>query len=169
MLLLESEFGELAAVEWNILILIYGMLALGVTMESTGVSSIIASLVGRLGMEWVDPAWHAVAVLIVLYLITAFLTEILSNNATIVIMAPIALELASQLNMDLYHARAYVFTACIAASASFVTPIGYQTNTFVYTVGGYRFRDFMKIGIFFNLIYFVGTILLVSWFWKLVP
>jgi len=84
-------------------------------------------------------------------------------------MAPIALELANQLNMDLENARAYVLTACIAASASFVTPIGYQTNTFVYTVGGYRFRDFMKIGIFFNLIYFVGTILLVSWIWDLAP
>ena len=157
------------AVEWNILILIYGMLALGVTMESTGVSGMIATLVGKLGMEFIQPAWHAIAVLIVLYLITSFLTEVLSNNATIVIMAPIALELASQLNMDLEHARAYVLTACIAASASFVTPIGYQTNTFVYTVGGYRFRDFMKIGIFFNLIYFVGTILMVSWIWDLAP
>ena len=157
------------SVEWNILILIYGMLALGVTMESTGVSGMIATLVGQLGMEFIQPAWHAIAVLIVLYLITSFLTEVLSNNATIVIMAPIALELANQLNMDLEHARAYVLTACIAASASFVTPIGYQTNTFVYTVGGYRFRDFMKIGIFFNLIYFVGTILLVSWIWDLAP
>ena len=83
--------------------------------------------------------------------------------------AIIALELAKQMDMGVEHARAYILTACIAASASFVTPIGYQTNTFVYTVGGYRFRDFMKIGIFFNLIYFVGTILLVSWIWELVP
>lgn len=157
------------SVEWNILILIYGMLALGTTMESTGVSSIIASLVGQLGMEFFHPSWHAITVLIVLYLITAIMTEILSNNATIVIMAPIALELAKQMDMGLENARAYILTACIAASASFVTPIGYQTNTFVYTVGGYRFRDFMKIGIFFNLIYFVGTILLVSWIWKLMP
>ena len=157
------------SVEWNILILIYGMLALGTTMESTGVSSMIATLVGGLGMEFFDPSWHAITVLIVLYLITAIMTEILSNNATIVIMAPIALELAKQMDMGLEHARAYILTACIAASASFVTPIGYQTNTFVYTVGGYRFRDFMKIGIFFNLIYFTGTILLVSWLWKLMP
>ena len=157
------------SVEWNILILIYGMLALGATMESTGVSSMIASLVGKLGMGFSHPSWHAITVLIVLYLITAILTEILSNTATIVIMAPIALELAKQMDMGLEHARAYVLTACIAASASFVTPIGYQTNTFVYTVGGYRFRDFMKIGIFFNLIYFIGTILLVSMIWKLAP
>ena len=82
------------SVEWNILILIYGMLALGETMKVTGVSGEIASLVGRVGMGLADPAWSAFAVLIVLYLITAFLTEVLSNNATIVIMAPIALELA---------------------------------------------------------------------------
>ncbi len=157
------------SVEWNILILIYGMLALGVTMQSTGVSSMIASLVGQLGMEFIHPSWHAVTVLIVLYLTTAILTEILSNNATIVIMAPIALELANQMGMGETNARAYVLTTCIAASASFVTPIGYQTNTFVYTVGGYRFKDFMKIGIFFNIIYFVGTILLVSSIWKLAP
>ena len=157
------------SVEWNILILIYGMLALGVTMQSTGVSSMIASLVGQLGMGLIDPSWHAITVLIALYLTTSILTEILSNNATIVIMAPIALELANQLGMGVEHARAYVLTTCIAASASFVTPIGYQTNTFVYTVGGYRFKDFMKIGIFFNLIYFVGTILLVSSIWKLAP
>ena len=157
------------SVEWNILILIYGMLALGLTMQSTGVSSMIASLVGQLGMGLIDPSWHAITVLIALYLITAILTEVLSNNATIVIMAPIALELANQMGMGVEHARAYVLTTCIAASASFVTPIGYQTNTFVYTVGGYRFKDFMKIGIFFNLIYFVGTILLVSWIWKLAP
>ena len=114
-----------------------------------------------------------------LYLITAFLTEVLSNNATIVIMAPIALELAPLI--DAYRglaelapmgpdlARALVLASCVAASASFITPIGYQTNTFVYTVGGYRFRDFMKIGIFFNLIYFVGTVLMVSLIWDLIP
>ncbi|MBT5717821.1 MAG: SLC13 family permease, partial [Opitutae bacterium] len=161
------------SIEWNILILIYGMLALGLTMQSTGVSTMIASVVGQVGMNFFDPSWHHFAVLVILYLITAVLTELLSNNATIVIMAPIALALAYQMlgagpeGQEL--ARAYVLTACIAASASFVTPIGYQTNTFVYTVGGYRFKDFLKIGIFFNLIYFVGTVALVSLIWDLIP
>lgn len=161
------------SVEWNILILIYGMLALGLTMQSTGVSTMIASIVGQVGMNFFEPSWHHFAVLIILYLITAILTELLSNNATIVIMAPIALALAYEMlgagpaGQDL--ARAYVLTACIAASASFVTPIGYQTNTFVYTVGGYRFKDFLRIGIFFNLIYFVGTVTLVSLLWGLIP
>lgn len=157
------------AIEWNILILIYGMLALGVTMQETGASSIIASVVGGVGLGLFVPEWQPLAVLIVLYLCTAFLTEVLSNNATIVIMAPIALEVAKLMEMTETSARAYVLTACIAASASFVTPIGYQTNTFVYTVGGYKFGDFVKVGIYFNAIYFMGTILLVSCFWGFIP
>ena len=157
------------AIEWNILILIYGMLALGVTMQETGASSIIASVVGGVGLGLFEPEWQPLAVLIVLYLCTAFLTEVLSNNATIVIMAPIALEVAKLMEMSETSARAYVLTACIAASASFVTPIGYQTNTFVYTVGGYKFGDFVKVGIYFNAIYFLGTILLVSCFWGFIP
>ena len=157
------------AIEWNILILIYGMLALGITMEATGASAVIASIVGWAGMGFFEPQWQPFAVLIILYLCTAFLTEVLSNNATIVIMAPIALELASVMEMTAHDARAYILTACIAASASFVTPIGYQTNTFVYTVGGYHFRDFLKIGIYFNLIYFIGTITIISFLWNFVP
>ena len=157
------------AIEWNILILIYGMLALGITMQTTGASKQIASLVGDIGFGLFEPQWHPIALLIVLYLCTAFLTEVLSNNATIVIMAPIALEIANAMEMAANDARAYVLTTCIAASASFVTPIGYQTNTFVYTVGGYHFKDFFKVGIYFNLIYFVGTIFIVSYLWKFVP
>ena len=157
------------AIEWNILILIYGMLALGVTMQQTGASSEIASLVRNVGFGFVETEWHPLALLIVLYLCTAFLTEVLSNNATIVIMAPIALEVANVMEMTAYDARAYILTTCIAASASFVTPIGYQTNTFVYTVGGYHFKDFFKIGIYFNLIYFAGTIAIVSVLWNFIP
>jgi len=157
------------AIEWNILILIYGMLALGITMQSTGASSVIASVVGGVGLGLFEPEWQPFAVLIVLYLCTAFLTEVLSNNATIVIMAPISLEVAHLMNMPPSDARAYILTACIAASASFVTPIGYQTNTFVYTVGGYQFKDFLKVGIYFNLIYFIGTVTLVSIIWDFIP
>ena len=154
------------SIEWNIIILIYGMLTLGVTMQKSGASSMLASVVEKISIQAFTPEFQIIGVLIILYLVTAFLTEVLSNNATIVIMAPIALEIANYLGLGAENARAYVLTACIAASASFVTPIGYQTNTFVYTVGGYRFRDFFKVGIFLNLIYFTGTILLVGTYWN---
>ena len=153
------------SIEWNILILIYGMLALGVTMKMSGASALIASTVEELSMNTFPPEFKIIGVLILIYMVTSFLTEILSNNATIVIMAPIALEIANQMELAMFDARAYVLTTCIAASASFITPIGYQTNTFVYSVGGYRFTDFVRVGILFNLIYFFGTILLVSWYW----
>ncbi len=154
------------SIEWNILFLIYGMLALGMVMQDTGASKLIASSVGDMTLGITDGPLKLIVTLIALYLITSILTELLSNAATIVIMAPISLEIAQQLNLSAYDARAFLLTTCIAASASFITPIGYQTNTFVYTVGGYRFSDFARIGIFLNLIYFTGTILLVSYFWN---
>ena len=153
------------SVEWNILVLIYGMLALGVTLKKTQASSIIASLVEKVSSQTFETEFKVIGVLILIYVITSIMTEILSNNATIVIMAPISLEIAHQMELASIDARAYVLTTCIAASASFLTPIGYQTNTFVYSVGGYRFTDFIKVGVIFNLVYFSGTILLVSWYW----
>ena len=153
------------AIEWNILVLIYGMLALGMAMETSGASSLIASSVGFMSGAAMAGPMQIVLTLIVLYLITSILTELLSNAATIVIMAPISLEIASQLQLGATDAKAFLLTTCIAASASFITPIGYQTNTFVYTVGGYKFSDFAKIGVFLNLIYFTGTISLVCYFW----
>ena len=153
------------SIEWNIIILIYGMLALGVILQKTGASSKIAFLVESITENAFEPEFRMIGILIVIYLVTALLTEILSNNATIVIMAPITLEVANQMELVASDARAFILTACIAASASFLTPIGYQTNTFVYSVGGYRFTDFFKVGLPFNLLYFSGTILLVSVYW----
>jgi len=153
------------SVEWNILVLIYGMLALGMVMEFSGGSRMIASSVSQISAGGLDGSTQVIVTLVVLYLITSILTELLSNAATIVIMAPISLEIASQIGLTAVDARAFLLTTCIAASASFITPIGYQTNTFVYSVGGYKFTDFAKIGIFLNLIYFTGTIALVCFYW----
>ena len=157
------------SIEWNILMLIFGMLALGITMQKTGASSLIASLLGNMTMETIPKEWQMLVLLAGLYCITSWMTEILSNNATIVIMAPIALQIAHQIGLSANDARAFILTTCIAASASFITPIGYQTNTFVYSVGGYKFGDFMKIGIFLNIIYCLGTIALVSTYWEFWP
>jgi di/tricarboxylate transporter len=153
------------SVEWNILVLIYGMLALGMVMEFSGGSRMIASSVSQITGGGLDGPAQVIVTLVVLYLITSILTELLSNAATIVIMAPISLEIANQIGLTAFDARAFLLTTCIAASASFITPIGYQTNTFVYSVGGYKFTDFAKIGIFLNLIYFTGTIALVCLYW----
>ncbi len=101
-------------------------------------------------------------VLALFYLATMVMTETLSNNATVVLMAPLALSLGPELGVD---PRPFVIAACIAASASFSTPIGYQTNTYVYGVGGYRFRDFTRAGLPLNAIYFLASVFLIPRLW----
>lgn len=151
-----------AAIEWRILVLIYGMLALGLTLEDSGATDLATSqLVDLAGVfpENIQP----LIMLAVVYLMTNILTELLSNNATVVLMAPIAVAIGAMLGVD---PRPFVIAACVASSASFATPIGYQTNTYVYGVGGYRFGDFAKIGIPLNLLYFAGSMVIIPLFWK---
>ncbi len=149
------------AIRWDILMLIFGMLALGMAMEKTGAAAMIvntlAGLVGGLG---------PLAILAALYLITSFLTEIISNNAAAILLTPIAIGLGHQIGID---PRPFVVAVMFAASASFATPIGYQTNTLVYTAGGYRFTDFLKIGLPLNLIMLAVAVLVIPLFWPLVP
>ena len=151
-----------ASVEWSILIIIFGMLALGQAMDSTGASLLIAeSMTGLVG-KFAPAHMQNVIMLALIYLITSTFTEFLSNNAAVALMVPIALGIAATLGVD---PRPFVVASCIAASASFATPIGYQTNTYVYGVGGYRFFDFTKVGLPLNLICFAVTVAIVPIFW----
>jgi len=147
------------AIQWRILILIFGMLALGLAMEKTGAAAVlvdgIVALVAGLG---------PVAVLAILYLFTSIMTETISNNAAAVLLTPIAIGLAQQLGVD---PRPFVMAVLFAASASFATPIGYQTNTFVYGAGGYRFVDFLRIGMPLNLLMWLVAVVVIPWYWPL--
>ena len=147
------------AIRWDILMLIFGMLALGLAMEKSGAASL---LVGHLAE--VTAGFGPIAVLAVLYLVTSFLTEIMSNNAAAILLTPIAIGLGAQLGID---PRPFVVAVMFAASASFATPIGYQTNTLVYSAGGYRFSDFLKIGVPLNLVMFAAAMIVIPMFWPL--
>ncbi len=152
-----------ASIEWSILFLIYGMLALGLAMQTTGAADLLASgLSAVTGTGLIPPHLEPYAVLALLYLTTMVMTETLSNNATVVLMAPLALSLGAALGVD---PRPFVIATCVAASASFSTPIGYQTNTYVYGVAGYRFRDFTKIGLPLNAIYCLVSVLVIPRIW----
>jgi di/tricarboxylate transporter len=151
-----------ASVEWSILIIIFGMLALGQAMDSTGASLLIAENMTGLVAQFAPAHLQNVIMLALIYVITSTFTEFLSNNAAVALMVPIALGIAVTLGVD---PRPFVVASCIAASASFATPIGYQTNTYVYGVGGYRFFDFTKVGLPLNLICFVVTVTVVPIFW----
>jgi len=152
-----------ASVEWSILIIIFGMLALGQAMDSTGASQLIADGMVGLIRSIAPENLQAILMLAVIYIITSTFTEFLSNNAAVALMIPIALGIASTLGVD---PRPFVIASCIAASASFATPIGYQTNTYVYGVGGYKFLDFTRVGLPLNLICFIVTVAVVPSFWS---
>ncbi|MGB0335013.1 MAG: SLC13 family permease [Opitutales bacterium] len=151
-----------ASVEWGILIIIFGMLALGQAMDSTGASLLIAENMTDTVAHFAPAHLQNVIMLALIYLITSTFTEFLSNNAAVALMVPIALSIAATLGVD---PRPFVVASCIAASASFATPIGYQTNTYVYGVGGYRFFDFTRVGLPLNLLCFTVTVAVVPMFW----
>jgi di/tricarboxylate transporter len=151
------------SIEWSILFLIYGMLALGVAMQTTGTAHLLAELLISIADIGALPeAWKPQIVLAAFYLLTMVLTETLSNTATVVLMTPLALSLGATLGVD---PRGFVIASCIAASASFSTPIGYQTNTYVYGVAGYRFTDFTRAGLPLNALYFVVSVILIPRLW----
>jgi di/tricarboxylate transporter len=130
-------------VEGRLLALIFAMLAVGAALQNSGAIALIVDNIAP-GLAQLPPFFIIWAV----FLLTTTLTEIVSNNAVAVIMTPIAISLSTALGMD---PRPLVVAVMIAASCAFATPIGYQTNTLVYGPGGYKFTDFMRIGIPLNL------------------
>ncbi|MBO6718620.1 MAG: SLC13 family permease [Rhizobiaceae bacterium] len=132
-----------ASIEGSILVLIFAMLVVGAGLQETGAIELIVSGLLPLLMEM-----PPLATLLVIFFITSFFTELVTNNAIAVIMTPIVIGLANQMGLD---PRPFVIAVMIGASASFATPIGYQTNTLVYGAGNYRFSDFFKIGIPMNI------------------
>ncbi len=145
------------AIDWKIIFLLGGILPLGLALQETGAASWLSgAFLGSVTSR------GPVAVLAVLYITTAVLTEGMSNNAAAVLLAPIALSVANHMGVD---PRPFLVAITFAASTSFATPVGYQTNTMVYGAGGYRFSDFSKLGIPLNLIFWVLAVLLIPHFW----
>ncbi len=144
------------SIEWNVLIVIAAALGLGVALQQTGAASAIAGLM--LGIVKDQP--HLALVMV--YLATTFFTEIITNNAAAAIVFPIAMSSAERLGVS---PLPFVTCIMVAASASFATPIGYQTNLMVYGPGGYRFSDYLRIGIPLNILFGVIAILLAPLIW----
>ncbi len=152
----EEAYG---AIEWNVLFLLAGMLSLGAAMEKTGASTMLAS--GMIeGVGGLGP----LALLAAFFGATMLLTEVMSNNATVALLLPIAITTAQAIDVN---PRAFMFAVVFAASSSFMTPVGYQTNTMIYGPGQYRFKDFARVGAPLNLIFWVLGTLLIPWFWPL--
>jgi di/tricarboxylate transporter len=144
--------------------MIFGMLALGVAMQQTGAADWLArNVVAGVGHVVSGPS-KPMVMLAALYVLTLLLTEILSNNAVAALMVPIAIGVAAEAGLD---SRPFIIGVTIAASAAFATPIGYQTNTYIYGIGGYRFRDFVRIGVPLNLLCLLVALVVIPRVWPL--
>ncbi len=146
-------------VDGRLLVLIFSMLAIGAGLERSGAVALIADGLA----PWLK-VLPAPLLIWAIYLLTSVLTELVSNNAVAVVVTPVAIGLAHSLGID---PRPLVIAVMVAASASFATPIGYQTNTLVYGPGGYSFTDFMRIGIPLNIAIGILASALIPLFWPL--
>ncbi|NCS25648.1 MAG: SLC13 family permease [Microcystis aeruginosa BS13-02] len=147
------------SIRWDIIFLLAGLIPLGTAMDNSGTTKWLAdnlvAIGGHLSGFWI---------LVFFYLITSVLTEILSNNAAVVLMIPVAVEVAKTLGLN---PLAFMYAVTFAASNSYLTPIGYQTNTMVYAPGGYKFLDFTRLGAPLNLILTILTPSLIVLFYGL--
>jgi di/tricarboxylate transporter len=146
------------SINWHIIFLIIGMLMLGIMLEHTGTAQRLAN-----GLAFVVKGWSPQLIIAAVYFIAMVLTELISNNAVAAMLTPIVISLAPQLGME---ARPLIIAVLFAASASFSTPVGYQTNTFIYGVGGYRFGDFIRVGVPLNLLLWIVASVLIPVFWQ---
>jgi len=149
------------SVDWKILFLIFGMLGIGFAVEVTGGAELIAkAAIGLVGDR------NPIVMLSILYLLTVLVTELISNNATAILLTPLVIQIANQMGLD---ARPFIIAVMFGASACFATPIGYQTNTYVYGAGGYKFTDFTRVGILLNALLWLIATFAIPWFFPFTP
>ncbi|WP_313693319.1 SLC13 family permease [Halorarum halobium] len=147
------------AVQWDVIFLLAGVIPLGIALESSGAASLLADAVVAAG-DVLPP----LVLLGVFYVVTALLTNVISNNASVVLMIPVAIEAAGTLGAN---PLAFAMAVTFAASTAFMTPVGYQTNLFVYGPGGYRFSDYVRVGGPLQAIFAVVTPIGVDFFFGL--
>ena len=150
------------SIHWQVIILIAALIPLGTVIETTGTASFIGDSIAQLVRLFSD-SYQPYILLGITYLITMILTEVSSNTATAIIMTPIVLSLAAKMGID---ARPLIFGVCFAASASFSTPVGYQTNLMVYGPGGYKFSDFIKVGLPLSITLWLTAIIFIPMIWS---
>ncbi len=153
------------SINWQIIVLIGCLIPLGIAIQSSGTAIMIGNTMVNL-LQFVPEHQQATFLLAMVYLVAMIFTEVSSNAATAIIMTPIALAASANLGLD---PRPFIFAICYAASASFITPIGYQTNLMVYGPGGYKFSDYIRVGLPLSITLWVMAVILIPMLWPFTP
>ncbi|MGC4013837.1 MAG: SLC13 family permease [Luteolibacter sp.] len=155
-----------ASIDWQVLLMLYGLLGLGMAMQNTGTARWLADSLVGLARGHIPHEMLPGVMLWAIFLMTLLLTEVLSNNATAVMMVPIVVTLAHNLGVSHWP---YVMAVTVAASTAFALPMGYQTHMMVYGPGGYKFSDFLRVGIPLNLICWITACTIIPFIWPFHP
>ena len=153
------------SIHWQVIIFIAALIPLGQVIQTSGTADWIGNLIYNLA-NLVPKPYQALMLLSIIYLVTMILTEVSSNAATAILMTPIAFVVAAKMGLE---PRPFIFAICFAASASFITPIGYQTNLMVYGPGGYKFTDYMKVGFPLAILFWLLATTLIPVIWPFTP
>ena len=151
------------SINWQVIVLISALIPVGIVIQKTGTAVWIANIISS-ATSSVPVEWQPKVLLALIYLMTIILTEVSSNAATAIIMTPIAIAVTQQMGFD---PRAFVFAVAFAASASFITPVGYQTNLMVYGPGGYKFSDYIRVGFPLAFIFWVMAVFFLPVIWPI--
>lgn len=147
-------------VNWKVIFLLTGMIPLGIAMQKSGAGDFLAD-----GIVGISGNISPFILLMIIYLITTLLTEIISNNAAVVLLIPIVISITYALGLNPF---AFSLAVMFAASTSFLSPVGYQTNTMVYASANYKFSDFIKVGAPLNVLLLIVTCYFIDMWWPLV-
>ncbi|MGW8180723.1 MAG: SLC13 family permease, partial [bacterium] len=149
------------SVNWSVIFLIAAFVPVGTAMINTGTADFLAALIVDVS-HWFSGDYESYLTLAFFYLLTSIMTQVVSNNAAAIILTPVAISLARAEGIE---PHAFLIAICFAASAAFMTPLGYQTNLMVYAPGGYRFTDYLRFGAPLNLLIWILASLLIPFFW----
>jgi di/tricarboxylate transporter len=147
------------SVEWPVIVLLGSMIPIGVALESSGGTALIAEMI-----TGASASLSPVAVLVILMVVTMTLSDVMNNVATAVIAAPVAVQVANSLNVN---PDSFLMAVAVAASCAFLTPIGHKNNTLVMGPGGYRFGDYWRMGLPLEILVIVVAVPMILWVWPL--
>ena len=151
------------SINWQVIVLISALIPVGIVIQKTGTAEWIGGFISSIAKS-APPEWQPQVLLALIYLLTIILTEVSSNAATAIIMTPVAIAVTQQMG---FEPRAFIFAVAFAASASFITPVGYQTNLMVYGPGGYKFSDYLRVGFPLAFIFWVLAIFVLPILWPI--